>query len=199
MATLLKVLINLADIKSAGGVALRVGIQEAHDDLSLAKKLVAINPVLSREVDVRAKEIIRRDGRGTLKILPAKDVSGAHGKTYLFVGFDEIHAYKNYDLLEALSPDPTRRDVLTWITSYAGISHAPGIPLYDFMHTGKSGSDPRLLFSWYAADYTTDSALQSDDLTPEQRANPSMRSWGNDDYLLDQKQRLPSNKYRRLH
>jgi hypothetical protein len=28
MATLLKVLINLADIKSAGGVALRVGIQE---------------------------------------------------------------------------------------------------------------------------------------------------------------------------
>ena len=29
MATLLKVLINLADIKSAGGVALRVGIQEA--------------------------------------------------------------------------------------------------------------------------------------------------------------------------
>jgi hypothetical protein len=27
MATLLKVLINLADIKSAGGVALRVGIQ----------------------------------------------------------------------------------------------------------------------------------------------------------------------------
>jgi hypothetical protein len=29
MATLLKVLINLADIKSAGGVALRVGIQDA--------------------------------------------------------------------------------------------------------------------------------------------------------------------------
>jgi len=29
MATLLKVLINLADIKSAGGVALRVGIQAA--------------------------------------------------------------------------------------------------------------------------------------------------------------------------
>jgi hypothetical protein len=31
MATLLKVLINLADIKSAGGVALRVGIQ-GHGD-----------------------------------------------------------------------------------------------------------------------------------------------------------------------
>jgi hypothetical protein len=29
MATLLKVLINLADIKSARGVALRVGIQDA--------------------------------------------------------------------------------------------------------------------------------------------------------------------------
>jgi hypothetical protein len=30
MATLLKVLINLADIKSARGVALRVGIQDQH-------------------------------------------------------------------------------------------------------------------------------------------------------------------------
>jgi hypothetical protein len=173
--------------------------EQAGDDLSLAKKLVAINPVLNREVDIRAKEIVRKDGRGTLKILPAKDVAGAHGKTFLFLGYDEIHGFKNFDLLEALSPDPTRRDVLTWITSYAGISHAPGIPLYDFMQTGKSGSDPRMLFSWYAADFTTDSDFQGDDLSPEDRANPSMASWGNSVYLLDQKQRLPSNKYRRLH
>src|SRR5438094_5224592 len=137
--------------------------EQAADDLSLAKKLVAINPVLNREVDVRAKEIIGRDGRGTLKILPAKDVSGAHGKTYLFVGFDEIHAYRNYDLLEALSPDPTRRDVLTWITSYAGIRHAAGIPLFDMLQLGKSGNDPRLYFSWHAGDFTTDPALQGED------------------------------------
>jgi hypothetical protein len=173
--------------------------EQAADDLSLAKKLVAINPMLADEVDIRAKEIVRKDGGGTLKILPAKDIAGAHGKTFLFCGFDEIHGYRSYDLLEALSPDPTRRDVLTWITSYAGIRHAPGIPLYDFMQTGKAGSDPRMLFSWYAADFTTDPDLDNENLTPEQRANPSMVSWGNDDYLADQKRRLPAHKYRRLH
>ena len=124
---------------------------------------------------------------------------GAHGKTYLFAGFDEIHGYRNHDLFEALSPDPTRRDVLTWITSYAGIRHAPGIPLYDLMQVGKAGDDPRLYFSWYAGDYTTDHDLQGDDVSPEQRANPSMSSWDVADYLAQQRARLPSHKFRRLH
>jgi hypothetical protein len=41
--------------------------------------------------------------------------------------------------------------------------------------------------------------LAGDDITPEQRANPSMASWGNTKYLADQKRRLPTHKYRRLH
>lgn len=171
---------------------------QAGDDLSLAKKLIACNPVLDHEVVVKQKEIVRNDGKGTLSILPARDVAGAHGKTYCFAGFDEIHAYKNYDLFEALSPDPTRSDVLTWITSYAGIRHAPGIPLYDMMQAGKRGSDPRMYFSWYAGDYGTDRRFTSKP-TPEQRANPSAGSWADTSYLETQKQRLPSHKYRRLH
>jgi hypothetical protein len=118
--------------------------------------------------------------------------------TFLFAGFDEIHAYKNHDLFEALAPDPSRPDALIWITSYAGIRHAPGIPLHDFMQAGKRGEDERMYFSWYAGDFTTDSSVR-DDATPEERANPSMISWGNDGYLAQQKKRLPSNKYRRLH
>ncbi len=120
---------------------------QAADDLSLAKKLIAANPALAHEVEIRAKEIARLDGRGSLKILPARDVSGSHGKTYLFIGYDEIHPYRSHDLFEALAPDPTRPDVLTWITSYAGIRHAPGIPLYDFLATAKRGDDPRFYFS----------------------------------------------------
>ena len=112
---------------------------QAADDLTLAKKLVAINPVLAREVTITKKEIIRKDGRGTLKILPAGDVAGQHGKTYLFVGYDEIHAYRDHGLFEALAPDPSRPDALNWITSYAGVRHAPGIPLYDFMQAGLRG------------------------------------------------------------
>ena len=178
---------------------------QANDDLTLAKKLIAVNSGpkskpdsgLKRLVEVQAKEIIRKDGRGSLQILPAKDVSGAHGKTYLFVGYDEIHAYRNWDLLEALSPDPTRPEALVWITSYASIFNSPGAPLYDKMKAAKRGDDPRLYFSWYAADFTTDPDFEKTDA--EARANPSMESCFSPDYLDQQRRRLPSHKFRRLH
>ena len=170
---------------------------QANDDLTLAKKLIAANPILTQEVTIGAKSIARKDGRGTLQILPARDIAGQHGKTYVFAGFDEIHAYRSHDLFEALAPDPTRTDALIWVTSYAGIRHAPGIPLYDFMRAGKAGDDPRMFFSWYAGDFSTDAALA--DAEPEHRANPSMSSWGGDDYLVQQRKRLPNHKFRRLH
>jgi phage terminase large subunit-like protein len=170
---------------------------QAGDDLSLCKKLIAANPILAAEVEVHKKEISRIDGNGSLMVLPAGDIAGAHGKTYLFCGFDEIHSYKSHDLFEALAPDPTRKDVLVWITSYAGIRHAPGIPLYDFLQSAKAGEDERMYFSWYAGDFTTDAALV-DAETPEERANPSLATFM-PGYLKQQKKRLPSHKYRRLH
>jgi hypothetical protein len=170
---------------------------QAADDLSLAKKLIACNPILDELVSVRQKEIVRLDGKGTFQILPARDAVGAHGKTFIFAGFDEIHGYRSHDLFEALAPDPTRRDVMIWVTSYAGIRHAPGIPLYDLMQAGKRGNDPRMFFSWYGGDYSTDPAAA--ELPAEQRANPSASSWGNDGYLDQQRGRLPAHKFRRLH
>jgi hypothetical protein len=92
---------------------------QAGDDLRLLKKIIAANPLLSREVTVLQKSIERADGKGSLMILPSKDAIGAHGKTYLFIGFDEIHGFRNWDIFEALAPDPARLDALTWITSYA--------------------------------------------------------------------------------
>jgi hypothetical protein len=173
---------------------------QASDDLSLAKKLIAVNPSLDEELTVLTKEIVRKDGKGRMRILPANDVAGLHGKTYLFLGFDEIHGYRDYRVLEALSPDPTRRDAQQWITSYAPIRSTPGAPLTDLYKIGKEGTDPRMFFSWYASDFTTDPAFQGDDITPEQRANPSMASWGDGGrYLEDQKLRLPPTQYRRLH
>lgn len=172
---------------------------QAADDLTLLKKIIAANPLLAHEVTVRQKEIERNDERGSFIILPARDVVGLHGKTFLFIGYDEIHGYRNYDVLEALAPDPTRLDVLEWITSYASIYNTPGAPLFDLVQAGKRGDDPRLYFSWYAADYTTDPELQGEHVTSEQRANPSMSSWNNPGYLEQQRRRLPTHKYRRLH
>jgi hypothetical protein len=171
---------------------------QAADDLSLAKKLVSCNPVLLDELEPLQKEIRRRDGKGTLKILPATNVLGQHGKTASFIGFDEVHGYKNYDLFEALAPDPTRRDALTWITSYDTIFNTPGVPLFDLKQVGFAGTDPRMLFSWYSGDRCTDPDFAN--LPPELRANPSMASWQNGvEYLEQQRRRLPSNKFRRLH
>jgi hypothetical protein len=170
---------------------------QAGDDLSLAKKLIAVNPLLAKEVRVGAKEIERRDGKGKLQILPARDIAGSHGKTFLFAGFDEIHSYRSHDLFEALAPDPTRHDVLTWIASYDSIRNAPGVPLFDLKALGRSGDDPRFHFSWYSGDYCTDPAFA--DAEPEDRANPSKASWGNSGYLAQQRKRLPTHKFRRLH
>jgi hypothetical protein len=171
---------------------------QANDDLGLAKRLVAVNPDLSNVLEVMNKEIRRRDGRGSLQILPARDVIGQHGKTAIFIAYDEIHGYRNHDLLEALAPDPTRNDTLTWITSYDTIFNTPGVPLVDFKAIGKAGSDPRMLFSWYSGDYCTDPAFA--DLEPELRANPSIASWPEGRAYLDQqRRRLPTHKFRRLH
>jgi hypothetical protein len=183
-----------------GNDAFIVGNDEgqAADDLSLAKKLVEINPNLKEDLEIFQKEIRRRDGRGTLRILPAQNVIGQHGKTSCFCGYDEIHGQRDYDLLEALAPDPTRRDALQWITSYDTIYNAAGIPLFDFKAVGFAGTDPRLLFSWYSGDRCTDPAFA--DLPPEQRANPSMASWAEGSaYIEQQRRRLPSHKFRRLH
>jgi hypothetical protein len=171
---------------------------QAGDDLELAKKLVAANPDLSDVLEVLRIEIRRRDGRGSLQILPARDAIGQHGKTAIFLGFDEIHGYKTHDLMEALAPDPTRADALVWVTSYDTIFNTPGVPLVDFKAIGKAGTDPRMLFSWYSGDYCTDPAFA--DLEPELRANPSIASWPEGRAYLDQqRRRLPTHKYRRLH
>jgi hypothetical protein len=137
-----------------------------------------------------------RDGSAALKILPARDIAGAHGKSAAIICFDEIHPYKDWSLLEALQPDPTR-DCLTWITSYA-LYNVAGAPLYDLMQVGKSGKDKKLLFSWYSGDYCTDERFA--DLPPLERANPSLESWiDGPQYLETQRARLLPGRFRRLH
>jgi hypothetical protein len=170
---------------------------QAAEDLGLAKKIVNANPVLLDWLKVKRDVIERRDARGFLEILPAGDVAGAHGKSRRFVGYDEIHGYRTWDVFEAMQPDPHRLDAQQLVTSYASLIHRPGVPLFDLIATGKAGTDARMLFSWYAADFSTDPDFA--DKSPEQRANPSMASWADPDYLAQQQRRLPAHKYRRLH
>jgi phage terminase large subunit-like protein len=192
------VLVIRRSVQGSDGFVLGNDADQAADNLSLAKKLIRANPDLAAEIEVLSNELRLRDGSATLKVLPAKDVAGAHGKSAAFIGYDEIHGYKDWSLMEALQPDPTRADCLQWVTSYASLFNTAGAPLHDLMAIGKSGKDPRLLFSWYSADHCTDPAFA--DLPGEQRANPSMASWPDGTgYLETQRARLPTGRYRRLH
>lgn len=189
-----------AGAASQGNDVLIVANDEAQagDDLDLAKKLVRTNRILLAELDILQKALRRKDGRGTLKILPANDAIGAHGKTYTLLGFDELHGQRTWDLLEALAPDPLRKDSQVWITTYDTIHNSPGVPLYDLKQIGMAGSDPRMLFSWYSGEHCTDPKFA--DLEAELRANPSIRSWAEGRAYLDQqRRRLPAFKFRRLH
>jgi hypothetical protein len=197
LAALYTVVIRRPTTLSNDAILLANDEDQSSDDLSLIRRIVEVNPELRREFEILQKELRLRDGSGGIRVLSA-GVPGKHGKTYTFAGFDEIHDFRNWDLLEALLMDPSRPASLQWITSYDTIYNAPGVPLFDLKQIGKSGDDPRMLVSWYSADWCTDPNFA--ELPPEERANPSMSSWPNGvKYLAQQKRRLPSSKYRRLH
>lgn len=71
---------------------------QAADDLDLLKKILEVNPLLRSEFEVLSKEIRLRDGSGGIKILPAQESAGLHGKTFSVLGLDEIHAYKDWSI-----------------------------------------------------------------------------------------------------
>jgi hypothetical protein len=99
---ILAALYRLLAWKSPGGnqcYGLANDLDQANDNLELAKKIVEINPPIRDFVSVKQNLIERKDGKGFFEILPAGDVVGSHGKTYLFCGFDEIHGYRSWDIL----------------------------------------------------------------------------------------------------
>jgi hypothetical protein len=169
---------------------------QADEDLDLFKKLVKANPMLLDALTIKQKSVERKDGRGFVEIIPGRDVLGQHGGKFDLLVIDEIHTQRNWDLMESLAPDPTRQS-LTWITSYNSIHHKPLVPLFDMLRQAWAKSDPHMYFSYYAADRTTDPDFA--DKLPWERANPSMSSWTNKNYLEQQRLRLPAHKFRRLH
>ena len=55
----------------------------------------------------------RQGGNGFLEVLPAGDIVGSHGKTYLLVAFDGLRGYRTWDILEALPFDAARTDTFS--------------------------------------------------------------------------------------
>jgi len=159
---------------------------QANDDLDLTKKLVRCNPVLDSELVIKSNLVERRDGKGFIEILPAGDVTGLHGKTYLFLVVDELHTQRDYRVLEALELDRTRPDAMQWFASYASIYRQPGVPLNDILKQDMAKTDPRLYVSWYAGSI--------------EEANPSLNGplGPTTADMEDARRSLPSWVFRRL-
>lgn len=160
---------------------------QANDDLELTKLLIRRNPLLSAEFIVKSNVVERKDGKGFIEVLPARDAQGLHGKTYLFLVVDELHTQKTYDLLMALEIDRTRPDAVQWFASYASLYRHKGIPLVDLLAQHEAKLDPRLYVSWYAGSI--------------EEANPSLNSAAGPtlEDVLDAQRSLPSWIFRRLY
>jgi len=160
---------------------------QANDDLDLCKKLIRVNPFLDEEVLIKSNVIERRDGRGFIEILPAGDVSGLHGKTYLLAVFDEFHTQRDYRQLEALELDRTRPDSMQWFATYASLYRHAGVPLVDMLKQHEADTDPRLYVSWYGG------SLEDANPSLGQSLGPTMED------ILDAQRSLPSWIFRRLY
>ena len=174
-------------------------LDQSRDDLKIFKRLLEVNEPLQQLVTVRANKIVAEDGSGTVEILAARDTAGSHGKSYAFLGYDEIHEYRDFSLIEALAKDPGRES-FTWITSYDAIHAQKNAPLQVYKRMGFNNEDPKMYFSWYSGDpeFCTDPAYKDPDMTPERRANPSFDRFPKD-YFASQRRRLPTSMFRRLH
>ncbi len=162
-------------------------LAQAADDLDLTKLLVRRNPMLQAELTIKSNIVERKDGRGFIEILPARDAQGLHGKTYLFLVVDELHTQKTYDLLMALELDRTRPDAVQWFASYASLYRHAGVPLVDILKQHEAKSDPRLSVSWYSGTI--------------EEANPSLNGplGPTMEDILDAQRSLPSWIFRRLY
>jgi hypothetical protein len=162
-------------------------LAQAADDLDLTKLLVRRNPMLQAELTIKSNIVERKDGKGFIEILPARDAQGLHGKTYLFLVVDELHTQKTYDTLAALEIDRTRPDAVQWFASYASLYRHAGVPLVDMLKQHEAKSDPRLYVSWYAGTI--------------EEANPSLNGplGPTLDDIEDAQRSLPSWIFRRLY
>jgi hypothetical protein len=93
------------------------------------------------------------------------------------VVFDELWN-NTYDLWEALTHSPARKQPLHFCVTYAGYQPWEGNLLYDLYLRGKSKKDPHMWFFW---------------------TNKNNASWVTPKYLKQQRDRLPEHIYRRLH
>lgn len=142
---------------------------------NMTRKAIERNPILLSSVKILKDEIIVPSTDSLYKVLSA-DAPTAHGLSPSALIADECHTMKNSDLLDALTYSPVRKEPLYFYISYAGSDF--NSPLYKMYQMGMKKLDPRMYFFW---------------------SEINLSSWVSEEYLAQQRMRLPSAVYQRMH
>lgn len=140
-------------------------------------KAIRRSPLLLASVKLYKDAIETKDGTGVYRVLSA-DAPTAHGLNASAVIWDELWNQRTYDLWEALTHSPVRKQPLHFVVTYAGIDQTEGNLLWDLYQAGLKGEDPGMYFLW---------------------SQENLASWITEAYLAKQRRRLPDAIYRRLH
>jgi phage terminase large subunit-like protein len=146
-----------------------------------ARRALERSRLLRPMVKLYADEIAVPATESIYRVLAA-DAPTAHGLNPSCVIADELWQFdtgpgsKGRGLWDALTYSPTRKQPMYWITSYAGASYSS--LLYELYERGEGGADPRMFHYW-------------------RHDNPA--SWVTEQYLAQQRSRLPAAVYQRLH
>lgn len=141
----------------------------------MTKRAIERNPMLFDSVKIYKDEIVVPSTNSIYKVLSA-DAPTAHGLNPSCVIFDELWNQPNRDLYDALTQSPVRREPLTFIVTYAGTDQTS--LLYEIYQTGVKKLDKRMYFFW---------------------SEENLASWVTEEYLEQQRMRLPAGVYQRLH
>ena len=90
--------------------------------------IIEHNPELRREAEVQAKTIYLANG--TILTAISGDYQGAAGSNHGFVSYDELWGYTSESstrLWEELTPVPTRKNSIRFISTYAGFEGESGL------------------------------------------------------------------------
>lgn len=164
-----------ADVANAEVYSVAGDKDQAKIIFQMTKKAIERNPILLDSVRVYRDEIIVPSTDSIYKVLSA-DAPTSHGLNPSAVIFDEIWNQPNRDLYDALTQSPTRREPLTFIVTYAGSDQTS--LLYELYRNGMQKRDKKMYFFWN---------------------EKNLASWITEEYLEQQRTRLPAHIYQRLH
>lgn len=164
-----------ADVPNAEVYSVAGDKDQAKIIFQMTKRAIERNPMLLGSVRIYKDEIVVPSTNSIYKVLSA-DAPTAHGLNPSCVIFDELWNQPNRDLYDALTQSPVRKEPLTFIVTYAGTDQTS--LLYDLYRAGMKKRDPKMYFFW---------------------TEKNLAGWVSEDYLKQQRMRLPPGVYQRLH